>query len=45
MIGTYCTTFGDASRFAGMLRAQGLEVAYRRYFFGCATGVAGSKSG
>ncbi len=43
MIGTYSTHFGDASGFAGMLRAEGLEVDYRRYFFGCATGVAGRK--
>ena len=43
MIGTYSTRFGDASAFAGMLRADGLEVDYRRYFFGCATGVCGRK--
>jgi demethylmenaquinone methyltransferase/2-methoxy-6-polyprenyl-1,4-benzoquinol methylase len=45
MIGTYSTDFGDASGFAAMLRAQGLEVAYRRFFFGCATGVSGRKPG
>lgn len=43
MIGTYSTDFGDASRFAEMLKAQGLEVEYRRFFFGCATGVFGRK--
>jgi demethylmenaquinone methyltransferase/2-methoxy-6-polyprenyl-1,4-benzoquinol methylase len=43
MIGTYSTNFGDASAFAGMLRAQGLEVEFRRFFFGCATGVAGRR--
>lgn len=43
MIGTYTANFGDASGFAAMLRAEGLDVAYRRYFFGCATGVAGRK--
>lgn len=43
MIGTYSTNFGDASAFADMLRAEGLEVEYRRFFFGCATGVAGRK--
>ena len=43
MIGTYSTNFGDASGFADMLRAHGLEVEYRRFFFGCATGVAGRK--
>ena len=29
--------------FADMLRAEGLEVEFRRYFFGCATGVSGRK--
>lgn len=43
MIGTYCTAFRDASGFADLLRAKGLDVAYSRYFFGCATGVAGTK--
>lgn len=43
MIGTYSTNFGDASAFGDMLRAHGLEVDYRRFFFGCATGVAGRK--
>lgn len=43
MIGTYSTNFGDASAFAEMLRGEGLEVEYRRFFFGCATGVAGRK--
>ena len=35
--------FGDASGLAGMLRGAGLEVEYRKYFFGCATGVTGHK--
>ena len=43
MIGAYSTNFGDASAFADMLRGEGLEVQYRRFFFGCATGVAGRK--
>lgn len=43
MIGTYSTNFGDASGIAEMLREEGLEVEFRRYFFGCATGVAGRK--
>ena len=43
MIGTYSTRFGNASGFAGALRRQGLEVEFRRYFFGCATGVCGRK--
>jgi len=43
MIGTYSTNFGDASEFAAMLREQGLQTEFRRYFFGCATGVRGFK--
>lgn len=43
MIGTYCTNFGDASDFAEMLRSEGLEVRFRRHFFGCATSVSGTK--
>lgn len=43
MIGAYSTNFGDARAFADMLRAEGLEVEFRRYFFGCATGVVGRR--
>lgn len=43
MIGIYSTNFGDASGFAAMLRAEGLEVEFKRYFFGCATGITGRK--
>lgn len=43
MIGTYSTNFGDAAGFGDMLRAEGLEVEFRRCFFGCATLVAGRK--
>jgi ubiquinone/menaquinone biosynthesis C-methylase UbiE len=43
MIGTYSTNFGDASEFADMLREEGLQTEFRRYFFGCATGVRGVK--
>jgi ubiquinone/menaquinone biosynthesis C-methylase UbiE len=43
MIGTYSTNFGNAAQVAAMLRDQGLEVEYSKYFFGCATGVAGRK--
>jgi demethylmenaquinone methyltransferase/2-methoxy-6-polyprenyl-1,4-benzoquinol methylase len=43
MIGTCSMNFGNASAFAEMLRGVGLEVEYRRYFFGCATGVVGRK--
>lgn len=43
MIGTYSTNFGNAREFAGMLGELGLESHYRRFFFGCASGVCGSK--
>jgi len=43
MIGIYSSNFGNASAFAESLRSQGLSVEYRRYFFGCATGVSGRK--
>jgi len=45
MIGTYSTNFGDAAAFADMLRAEGLEVRFRKHFFGCATSVSGRKPG
>ncbi len=43
MIGTYCTNFGSASPFARMLEERGLEVVFKRHFFGCATSVSGCK--
>lgn len=43
MIGTYSTNFGDSSGFAEMLRREGLEVRFRKHFFGCATSVSGRK--
>jgi demethylmenaquinone methyltransferase/2-methoxy-6-polyprenyl-1,4-benzoquinol methylase len=43
MIGTYSSNFGNAAELASMLRGHGLEVAYTKYFFGCATGVAGRR--
>ena len=43
MIGQYTTNFGDAAEFADMLRAEGLHVEFKKYFFGCATGVTGRK--
>ena len=43
MIGTYSTNFGNAEGFAAMLKKAGLLAVYREFFFGCATGVSGSK--
>jgi len=43
MIGTYSSNFGNAAQFARCLQNRGLEVEYKTYFFGCATGVVGRK--
>jgi ubiquinone/menaquinone biosynthesis C-methylase UbiE len=43
MIGTYVENFGDCRFFAECLAAEGLEVEFKRLFFGCATGVVGRK--
>ncbi|MGB3454772.1 MAG: class I SAM-dependent methyltransferase [Litorimonas sp.] len=43
MIGRYTANFVNASGFAQALRDQGLEVEYRKHFFGCASGVSGRK--
>ncbi len=43
MIGKYSMNFGNANEFAMMLHDEGLEVVYKKYFFGCATGVVGKK--
>jgi demethylmenaquinone methyltransferase/2-methoxy-6-polyprenyl-1,4-benzoquinol methylase len=45
MIATYSRNFGDCRGLAHDLAEEGLEVDYRRYFFGCATGVVGRKPG
>lgn len=43
MLGTYTEAFDNAKRFSGCLKGAGLEVTLVSYFFGCATGVRGSK--
>ena len=43
MIGEYTSNFGNARDFADMLHAEGLDVDYSEYFFGCASGVSGQK--
>lgn len=43
MIGIYVERFGDAAKFARYLEQSGLEARYRKYFFGCASGVAGER--
>ena len=43
MIGQYSTNFGNARGFTAMLKGEGLLAIYRDFFFGCASGVYGSK--
>ncbi len=43
MIGQYSTNFGNAKKFAAHLENEGLDVEFKSYFFGCATGVVGRK--
>lgn len=43
MIGTYSTNFGNARHFTSELERHGIETSYRKFFFGCATGVCGTK--
>lgn len=44
MLGRYTRAFGDSRRALAAFEAAGLEVEFRSYFFGCATGVVGRKS-
>lgn len=44
MLGEYCTRFGDCKELAASLESKGLKVEYKKYFFGCATGVTGIKT-
>jgi ubiquinone/menaquinone biosynthesis methyltransferase len=43
MLGTYTSKFKDCSIFYHQLSKKGLDVKYKRYFLGCATGVSGVK--
>jgi len=43
MLGVYTQAFGNATHFAACLKDAGLEVVLVSYFFGCATGVRGTK--
>lgn len=43
MIGQYSTRFGNAGQFTADLRAEGLDTACRKLFFGCATAAFGRK--
>jgi ubiquinone/menaquinone biosynthesis C-methylase UbiE len=43
MLGVYTEAFANAKHFAGCLRQAGLDAVPVSYFFGCATGVRGTK--
>lgn len=43
MLGISTEQFGNCARMAGYLRAARLDVEDRRFFWGCATGLVGSK--
>lgn len=43
MIGTYTHAFHDCRVIEDALRAEGLNVTFKKHFFGCATSVAGTK--
>jgi len=43
MIGVYTRNFGDCRFIAQCLAEEGLEVEFKVFFFGCATGVTGRK--
>jgi demethylmenaquinone methyltransferase/2-methoxy-6-polyprenyl-1,4-benzoquinol methylase len=43
MLGVYTRKFGTCDAFRGDLQATGLNVRAESFFFGCATGVTGSK--
>ena len=43
MLGIYTRSFESCEFMALCLRQEGLEVEYKKYFFGCATGLSGTK--
>jgi ubiquinone/menaquinone biosynthesis C-methylase UbiE len=43
LLGVYTEAFGTCHHFAECLRQQGIEVCEVSYFFGCATGIRGTK--
>lgn len=43
LLGVYTESFGNCERMAEYLRAVGLHVEYKQFFFGCATGITGRK--
>jgi demethylmenaquinone methyltransferase/2-methoxy-6-polyprenyl-1,4-benzoquinol methylase len=43
MLGIYTERFNNCSGMADALKHAGLEVEYRSFFFGCASGLRGRK--
>ncbi|HEX5049674.1 MAG TPA: class I SAM-dependent methyltransferase [Gammaproteobacteria bacterium] len=43
MIGVYVAEFGDCARLHGHLESRGLRCELGKYFYGCASGLVGSK--
>lgn len=43
LLGVYTSAFGDCRKAAGSFADAGLQVDFRSYFFGCATGLTGRK--
>ena len=43
MLGIYSERFGNAEKFARIFREHGLQVEHQAYFYGCASGLVGSK--
>jgi demethylmenaquinone methyltransferase/2-methoxy-6-polyprenyl-1,4-benzoquinol methylase len=43
LLGIYTEAFGDCGHFVRCLQEAGLSARFARYFFGCASGVVGSK--
>jgi ubiquinone/menaquinone biosynthesis C-methylase UbiE len=45
MLGVYTERYGDSRQLCAALERAGFEVAYHDLFFGCASGVSGTKPG
>lgn len=43
LLGVYTARFGNCRNMAAYLHAAGLHVEYKQFFFGCATGLVGTK--
>jgi len=43
MLGRYCEQFNNCSFFTACLENAGIRVVMKKYFFGCASGVVGTK--